>query len=106
MVDNEKMVVQEYENDKPKMISYYTYEAEMARAERHTKRIWILCFVIFTALILTNFGWILYEAQYEDVVMTQEATTDGGGDATVNGSATGDINYYGEGETDNQSKTP
>ena len=36
--------------------------------------------------------------------MTQEATTDGGGDAIVNGAA-GDL-YYGTSETDDHDQTP
>ena len=53
-----------------KMIPYYVHEGEMARQERHIKRLWILCLVIFAALVVTNAGWIYYENQFEDVTMT------------------------------------
>ena len=83
-------------------VPYFMHEEIMARQERNTKRLFILCIIIFVALIVTNAGWIIYEAQFEDIVMSQEASTEGGdGDVTVNGSALGDVNYYGEGEADN-----
>ena len=85
-----------------KMISYIAHESEVSRLERMIKRLWILCIIIFVALVCTNAGWIYYENQFQDIVMTQEATTDSGGNASVNGVAVGDI-YYGESETDNQS---
>lgn len=94
------------EQKAPESIPYFVHEGIMARQERHIKRLWILCLVIFLALVGTNAGWIIYEAQFEDVVMTQEATTDGGGDAVVNGVASGDISYYGKSETDHQNPTP
>lgn len=80
----------------------YTYEGMMSRQERTIKRLWILCIVIFLAFVGSNAGWIWYESQFEDVVMTQEATTDGGGDVNVSGVGSGTINNYGTCETDNQ----
>ena len=56
------------ENDKT--VPFYVHEGEMARQERHIKRLWILCIIIFVALIGTNAGWIVYESQFEDVSMT------------------------------------
>lgn len=67
------------DDHKPDSIDYYTYESAMARAERHANRWAIAAVIAFLSLIATNIGWIIYEAQFEDVVMTQEATTDGGG---------------------------
>lgn len=82
----------------PETIPYIVHEDHMARQERHIKRLWILCLVIFAALIGTNAGWILYESQWEDQVITQDVDT-GTGDALVTGTG----NVYGEGTTDNQS---
>ena len=90
------------EGKKPESIDYYTYEGAMARSERHAHRWMIACIIIFIALIATNTGWIIYDAQFEDIVMTQEATTDGGGDNIINGAALGDVNYGYDSETDNQ----
>lgn len=56
----------------------------MARQERHIKRLWILCLVIFLALVGTNAGWIIYESQYQDVVIT-ETKQDGAGVNIVSG---------------------
>lgn len=90
------------EQKNPDTISWYAHESIVARMERHSKRLFILCIIIFLALVATNTGWIIYESQFEDVVMTQESTTDGGGDAIINGVAEGDINYYGESEANNK----
>jgi hypothetical protein len=71
-------------NEEQKMIPYYVHEGEMARQERHIKRLWILCLVIFLALVGTNAGWIIYESQYQDVVIT-ETKQDGAGVNIVSG---------------------
>lgn len=86
-----------------KNIPYYVHEGEMARQERHIKRLWILCIIIFMALIATNAGWIIYESQWEDIVMTQEGVADNNGNVTLSGVGNGTINNYGESETNNQS---
>lgn len=80
------------------MISYFVHEAEMARQERTVKRLWILCIIIFLALVVTNAGWIAYEASFEDTVVEQDVDT-GFGDAIVSG--VGDITY-GTGETNSE----
>lgn len=55
-----------------RQVPYYVYEGEQARAERHIKRLWILCIIIFLALIGTNAGWLVYENSFEDIVVTQD----------------------------------
>ena len=77
-----------------KVIPYYVHEGEMARQERHIKRLWILCIIIFIALIGTNAGWILYESQYQDVVIT-ETKQDGAGVNIVSGK---DVTYGADGQ--------
>lgn len=88
-----------------RQVPYYVYEGEQARAERHVKRLWILCIIIFLALIGTNAGWIIYESQFEDIVITQDGKTDAGGNITLSGVAEGTINNYGIRETDYPSET-
>lgn len=68
------------------MISYFVHESEMARLERMVKRMWILCIIMFLALVITNAGWVYYESQFEDVVttVTQDLDTGIGGDAVIN----------------------
>ena len=84
---------------KNETISYFVHEGEMARMERHVKRLFITWIITFIALILTNAGWIYYENSFTDTEISQEVET-GQGNATVIG--LGD--YYGEGETDNQNQ--
>ena len=91
----------ELENAKPETVSYYVFEGEMARAERHSKR-WAWAFLIaFIALVCSNIGWIVYESQFEDVIttVTQETSSDGGGDAIINGTYAGAV-IDGEIQTD------
>lgn len=78
-------------------VPYTVFEGEMARAERHIKRLWILLIVVISLLVGTNGLWIWYESQFEDEVITQEVET-GKGDAYVSG--IGDV-YYGESKADN-----
>lgn len=79
------------------MIPYYAHEGEMARAERMNKRLWIVILVLILCLVGTNAGWIVYESQFTDEVITQEVDT-GEGTAVVSG--TGDA-IYGESKADN-----
>ena len=46
-------------------------ECVTATLERVNKRLFILCLVMFIACVLTNFGWIYYESQYEKVTETE-----------------------------------
>lgn len=72
-------------------------EGNFVRLERTIKRLWILCIIIFLAFVLSNACWIYREFQFEDIVVTQEATSDGDSEIhlqNVNG------DYYGS-----QSKT-
>lgn len=96
------------EDDKPipadYNIPYFVHQENMNRMDMSHKRVekWLIavCIVIFVALIGTNGYWIWNESQYEDVVttVTQEATSDGGGSATINGDNAGAV-FYGESET-------
>ena len=53
-------------------VPYIVHEAALARLERTVKRLWILALVAVALLVATNFAWIVYESQFEDVVVTQE----------------------------------
>lgn len=57
-----------------KEVPYIVYESSLARAERHNKRLFLLCIIIFISLVATNAGWIIYESQWvdEEVIVTQE----------------------------------
>ena len=78
-------------------IPYIVHESSLARMERQSKRLFILCIILIVSLIGTNAAWIVYENQYatEQTTVTQDVDT-GEGDATVIGMG----DYYGESETD------
>lgn len=67
----------------------YIHDAYIAMAERTIKRFFILCLILFFALIITNAAWIRYESQFEVVETTTiEATQEvdsgnGNGDAVI-----------------------
>ena len=75
----------------PETIDYLVHEGIVVRQERHIKRLWILCIVIFAAFIATNAGWIIYESQWQDEVITQEIQQDSGqgGSNSYNGKIVG-----------------
>ena len=98
------------QNEDMQKIPFYVHESDMARAEKDkerlatiNKRITILAVILLVLFVATNGFWIWRETQFEEISMTQEATTDGGGDVIVNGVAQGDL-YYGASETDNQNQ--
>lgn len=67
------------ETDKAITIPYFAHEGEMFRLEQIIKKLWITVILLILLLVGTNGAWIWYESQFEDVVLTQEATTDRGG---------------------------
>lgn len=73
-------------------------ELHSAVQERTIKRLWITIIILIGLLFFTNLGWIVYEAQFEDVTTEIEAEqeTDGGGNNYVVG---GDM--FGETESQN-----
>lgn len=56
------------------MIPYIAHESILTRQERQIKRMWILTLIIFLALVLTNAGWICYEAQYDTISYEQDGS--------------------------------
>lgn len=91
-------------NNDVQMVPYVVHESSMARMERTNKRLWILCIVMFLALVITNAGWIWYESQWEEVVTTtQEVDQDvdtGDGDGNVFVHGIGD--FYGESKAESK----
>lgn len=83
-------------------VPYIIFEGEMARQERTIKRLWIMCLITLVLLVGSNICWIFYEAQFEDIVITQDGEADENGNVRLNGVANGDIYDYGESTTDNQ----
>lgn len=89
------------EENKVTDVPYLVHEEELVRMERNVKRWFIGWIITFVALILTNIGWVVYENQFEDVstTVTQETSSEGGGDAILNGKNAGAV-IYGEGKAD------
>lgn len=84
------------ENRLPENVPYLSHEAEMARAERTQKRLWITVLLLIVLLVASNAGWMYYENQFEDVVTTSyEADASDGGNAVANGEWSVTINGQG-----------
>jgi len=88
------------ERQAPDKIDYLVHEDQMVRMERVIKRLWILCIMIFIALVATNAGWIYYESQFITEEVTQDVDT-GNGAAYVAG--IGDI--HGTDQTDGETES-
>jgi MFS-type transporter involved in bile tolerance (Atg22 family) len=73
------------ENEKIPPVEYVVHEGMMARLERTIKRLWILLILLVVLLVGTNIAWIVYEAQFEDVVITAEQQVDTGSNYAVGG---------------------
>lgn len=82
-------------------VQYIVFEGELARAERHAKRLWIALIVAVIALLACNCIWIWYINQYD--FESYEVTAQGDGHANFIGND-GDI-YNGsesQSQTENQ----
>ena len=84
------------EQNKNEQIDTYTkwqHEREMTRIELQCKRWFIFAMVLLSMLFGTNFAWVIYENQFEEVSYSQEVDN-GNGNAAV--SLLGDVEYNGE----------
>lgn len=72
-------------------MSVSVHEYDMARMERTIVRQWIAILLLIVCLIGSNLAWVIYENQFQDVVIEQDADTWEGGSNYLNG--TGDFNY-------------
>lgn len=52
-------------NDEKMSIPYIAFEGELARAERHIKRLWIVNIILIIALILCNAAYLWYLSLYD-----------------------------------------
>ena len=69
------------------------HEKEMTRLEVQCKRWFIAFLVVLGMLFVTNAAWVVYENQFQDVVIEQDADSGEGGDSRVYGVGIGDLNY-------------
>ncbi len=80
---------------KEETMTYVAHEAEMARAERHLKRLWVTIILLIVLLVGTNCAWLYHESQYVDVESaTQEVTQrcESGNNSFVGGDFYGSAN--------------
>lgn len=66
--------------------------------KEHYARIFKWLLIVIILLIVIFAGYVFYNAQFETIEIGQEADT-AGGTALLNG--TGELSYYGQGETNN-----
>lgn len=72
-------------------IPYYAHEGEMNRMERINKKLWVIIIILIIALIGTNAGWLIYESQFADEIISTEI--DAEQDGEYNFVSGGDLNY-------------
>lgn len=82
-----------------------TNDLFVAIMERQVRRLFAIIVALLVILLATNIGWIIYESQFDKIVVTQDGDTDSGGDINLSGVGKGDIHNYGEGETDYQNES-
>ena len=58
--DNDILIGEMKMDNNEKNISYFAHEAEMARAERTQRRLWIASLVLMVALTASNAAWIIH----------------------------------------------
>lgn len=73
------------------MISEAQHEKEMTRMETVNKRWFVAFLVVLVMLFASNLAWVIYESQFQDVTITQEADTGENGQNYLNG--TGVFSY-------------
>lgn len=80
----------------------FIIESAFAKFEKTNFRLWVTIILLILALLGTNAGWIAYEMSFQEVVVTQEAFTDGSNDIRLQN--IGGSYYGGESETDSTDK--
>lgn len=88
-------------NDNRVHVDYVVFEGEMARSERHIKRLWIALIIAIAALIITNLAWLYYISLYDFETYDYTLTTRNGGNASFVGGDGEITNGYSESDTEN-----
>lgn len=66
------------ENREIAQIPYFAFEGEMARSERHIKRLWVAIIVLAFVTVVTNVMWIWYISQYDYTTYDYEQSNEDG----------------------------
>ena len=69
-------------SEKPADVPYIVHEAAMARAERHTKRMFTALLVAIALIVVSNAAWLWYIGQYD--YSAEEIVTVDAQDGTAN----------------------
>ena len=96
---------------KPDAVPYIVFDAEMARQERHIKRLWIALIAAIVAILLIVGGFLLYLNQYDFASYQQDGegvniVGDGNGvdfDVPARSSETQEEQSNSQGQSDPQS---
>ena len=92
-------------NDDKMYVPYIVYEGEMARQERHVKRLVVMLAVMLVLFFASNMAWLYVWNQYEyvDETTTIDAQQDGEGVNIVGGE---DVSYGADGnDTQKEAQT-
>lgn len=81
-------------------IPFIVFEGEMARAERHIKRLWIVNIILIIALIICNAAYLWYLSLYD--YSSYDYGQDGG--VNVIGDSNG-VDYSGAETTNKETET-
>lgn len=76
---------------RPNDISYFTFEAVMAREERHIKRLTIALVIAIIGIVVCNMAWLYCWTQYDYVAEGSGVETT----VSLDGSPGGNANYIG-----------
>ena len=96
---------------KPETVPYIVFEGEVARQERHIKRLWIALITAIVAVVLIVGGFLLYLNQYDFASYQQDGegvniVGDGNGvdfDVPARSSETQEEQINSQGQSDPQS---
>lgn len=89
-------------NENRTQVDYIVFEGELARSERHIKRLWLALLIAVAAIVITNLAWLHYISQYDFEEYDYTLSTRGGGNASFVG-GDGDIT---NGESESITENP
>lgn len=88
-------------NDEKMYVPYIVYEGEMARQERHVKRLVVMLAVMLALFFASNMAWLYVWNQYEYVDEDVTVDSQDGGNANYIGNDGAIINGYGDSKKKN-----
>lgn len=92
-------------NDEKMSVPYIVYEGEMARQERHIKRLIIMLAIMLVLFFASNMAWLYVWNQYEYVEETETTTIDAKQDGKGVNIVGGEDVTYGSDSNNNKEKT-